>query len=200
MEHRRNPVAKRIPDTVSGAPPNVLLTGRPGIGKTTVIRRFLRLTRVQAGGFFTQEMIRKGKRFGFSLNLLNGETRVLASTDIAGRWRVGKYGVDVEGFESAAVPEIEAAIAAGRMVVIDEIGKMEMFSRRFCEAVQQALDAPVPVLGTLLVRPHPFADAIRARRGVDVLEVTAANRDRLPAELGDRFGLAKHGNESGPAA
>ena len=169
------------------AQPKVLLTGRPGIGKTTVIRRFLELTRLAAGGFFTQEMLRGGTRFGFSLNLLNGTTLVLASVDIRGRWRVGKYGVDVAGFENAAVPEIEKAIAEGRLVVIDEIGKMELFSRRFWDVVRQALDAPAPVLGTILFRPHPFADAIRDRRDVEIIEVTTAKRNRLPADLAQRF-------------
>jgi len=119
--------------------------------------------------------------------LLGGETRVLASVEIAGRWRVGKYGVDVRGFEEAVVPEIEAAIAGGRLVVMDEIGKMELFSERFRDAVRRALDSAAPVLGTILSGPHPFADEIRKRREVSIIEVTFENRDRLPAELSKLF-------------
>jgi len=171
------------------ATPKVLLTGRPGIGKTTLIRRFLASVQVQAGGFYTEEIRRGGERLGFSLNLLSGPRYVLASVEIAGRWHVGKYGVDVRTFESATVPEIESAIAQNRLVVVDEIGKMELFSERFQEAVRRALDSPAAVLGTILSRPHPFADGIRRRRDVTILEVTPANRDRLPLELPRLFGL-----------
>jgi len=161
----------------------VLLTGRPGIGKTTAIQRLLAAAHIEAGGFYTGEIRRGGQRLGFSLNLLSGKSLVLASVEIAGRWRVGKYGVDVRTFEAAVVPEIEEAIAAARLVVMDEIGKMELFSERFREVARRALDSPVPVLGTILSRPHPFADEIRKRRDVRIIEVTLANRDSLPAEL-----------------
>jgi nucleoside-triphosphatase len=171
------------------ATPKVLLTGRPGIGKTTLIRRFLASVRVQAGGFYTEEIRRGGQRLGFSLNLLSGRRCVLASVEIAGRWRVGKYGVDVRTFESAAVPEIEDAISQNRLIVVDEIGKMELFSERFQEVVRRALDSPAPVLATILSRPHPFADEIRRRRDVTILEVTPANRDRLHLDLARLFGL-----------
>jgi len=169
--------------------PKVLLTGPPGIGKTTVIQRFLARTRVGAGGFYTQEIRRGGQRFGFSLNLLSGEQHILASVAIGGRWRVGKYGVDVRTFETAAVPAMEKAIADNRLVVVDEIGKMELFSESFHRAVQRALDSSAPVLGTILSRPHPFADEIRRRGNITIVEVTWKNRDALPNDLARLFGL-----------
>lgn len=169
--------------------PKVLLTGRPGIGKTTVIRRFLARTRVEAGGFYTEEIRREGRRVGFSLNLLSGERRVLASVEIGGSWRVGKYGVDVRTFETAAVPEIEKAIAGEHLVVVDEIGKMELFSERFREVVRLALDSSAPILATILNRPHPFADEMRNRNDIHLIEVTPANREGLPRDLAELFGL-----------
>jgi len=171
-----------------GSPSKILLTGRPGIGKTTVIRRFLALTRAQAGGFYTEEIRREGQRLGFSLNLLSGERHVLASVEIGGPWRVGKYGVDVRTFEAAAVPAIEKAIAQNQLVVVDEIGKMELFSARFREAVRRAMDSSAPILGTILSRPHPFADELRTRRAIRLIEVTWTNRDGLPSDLAKLFG------------
>ena len=172
-----------------GKGPKVLLTGRPGVGKTTVIRRFLACTRVEAGGFYTQEIRREGRRLGFSLNLLSGERHILASVEISGPWRVSKYGVDVRTFEAAAVPEIEKAIATENLVVVDEIGKMELFSERFREVVRLAFDSSAPVLATILSRPHPFADELRNRGDVSLVEVTLTNRETLPRDLAERFGL-----------
>lgn len=169
--------------------PKILLTGRPGIGKTTVIRRFLELTGVRAAGFFTQEIRRGGTRFGFSLNLLSGRRYVLASVEISGPPRVSKYGVDLETFDSTALPELERGLAEGSLLVIDEIGKMELFSERFRRLVRAAVDSPAPLLGTILERPHPFADEIRRHRSVEIIEVNRANRDRLPRQLAERFGL-----------
>jgi len=174
-------------------PPKVLLTGRPGIGKTTVIRRFLAETGAEAGGFYTEEIRRGGSRFGFSLNIVGGERYILASVEIKGPPRVGKYGVDLRTFERAAVPAIERAVAEGRLVVVDEIGKMELFSERFRRAVLGALDSSAPLLGTILSRPHPFADEIVRRADVRVINVTFENRDRLASELAELFAFEKHG-------
>jgi len=172
--------------------PKVLLTGLPGIGKTTIIQRFLELTGAEAGGFFTEEIRQRGQRFGFSLNLLSGHRYVLASVEIRSRFRVGKYGVDLQTFETYALPAIGEAIAARKLVVVDEIGKMEMLSQPFRQLIRIALDSKSlspRILGTILSRPHPFADEIRRRPDVRIVEVTKENRDRLPAELAEMFGL-----------
>jgi nucleoside-triphosphatase len=168
---------------------NILLTGPPGVGKTTVIQKVVRELDRPVRGFYTQEIRERNVRVGFSLNLLGGPTLTLAHVKFKGRRRVGKYGVDVETFEEAACREIEAGLAEGATIVIDEIGKMELFSERFRVAVLEALDSDSPVLATILFRGHPFTDMIRSRPDVDLIEVRMANRDDLPgvalAKLGD---------------
>ncbi len=160
-----------------------LLTGRPGVGKTTCLRRTLELAHVRAGGFFTAEVRTRGTRVGFALETLDGQRTVLAHVTRAGPPRVGKYGVDVAALDRVGVPAIRAAVREGRLVVIDEIGKMEAASAAFRAAVEEALASPAVVLGTILAGPHPWADTIKRRPGVTLVEVTAANRETLPAEL-----------------
>ena len=117
------------------------------------------------------------------MTTLEGKSAVLAHVEFAGRIQVGKYGVDVAAFERVALAALEDAILQRRMVVIDEIGKMELASKLFCGVVQQALDSPAIVLATIMERPHPFVDQIKRRADVVVLELTVENRNQLPATL-----------------
>ncbi len=164
-----------------------LLTGRPGVGKTTALRRALALLDRPAGGFLTEEVRRGGTRVGFALTTLDGRRATFAEVSRTGSPRVGKYGVDVEALDRVGVPAVRAAIEAGHLVVIDEIGKMELASAAFREVVEAALRSPVPVLGTILRGPHPWADRIKAAPGLTLIDVTPANRERLPAELARRL-------------
>jgi len=160
-----------------------LLTGRPGCGKTTLIRRLVEGLGVPAGGFYTEEIRRGGRREGFALITLDGQTATLASVHTASRQRVSKYGVDLEAIDGVGVPAIERATARAALVVIDEIGKMELFSNRFRQAVLSALESGKPVLGTIMLAPHPWADAIKARPEVKVILLNESNRRLVETEL-----------------
>lgn len=160
-----------------------LLTGRPGIGKTTCLRRILERLRLPAGGFVTEELREGGQRLGFALVTLDGRRAILAHVRRRGAPRVGKYGVDLEALDRIGVPAIEDAGRRRALVVIDEIGKMEMASPAFCRAVEQALAGDHRVLGTILRAPHPWADRIKRHPAVRVIEVNPDNRDELPERL-----------------
>jgi nucleoside-triphosphatase len=160
-----------------------LLTGRPGVGKTTCLRRALALAGQPAGGVFTEEIREQGTRVGFALETVDGRRTVLAHVRRRGEPRVGKYGVDVAALDDVGVPAIRAAVREGCLVIVDEIGKMEMASAAFRLAVEAALRGPVSVLGTILAAPHPWADHIKADPAVRLIEVTLANRESIPAKL-----------------
>jgi nucleoside-triphosphatase len=162
---------------------NMLVTGRPGVGKTSVVEAVAREYPQVAGGFTTSEIREHGVRQGFRVSTLDGSSAVLAHVDFSGRVRVGKYGVDVAAFERLALPALQDAILRRRMVVIDEIGKMELASKLFCDVVQQALDSPAIVLASIMERRHPFADQIKRHPDVVMFEVTVENRDDLPSTI-----------------
>jgi nucleoside-triphosphatase len=163
--------------------PNILLTGVPGIGKTTAIRKIADLLGADASGFYTEEKRAQDRRVGFEIVTLAGKRAPLSNVDIPGGRRVGRYGVDVASIDSVAVPAIDEAIAAGRIVIVDEIGKMELFSSRFRESVVKAFDAPCPVVAVIMLKQNPFADALKERDDAELIELTMANRDEIPARI-----------------
>ena len=160
-----------------------LLTGMPGTGKTTIIRQAITQSKRNAGGFFTQEIRSVGIREGFRIVTLEGKEAVLAHIAIDSPFRVGKYGIDISVLDTIGVEAIYNAIAHNDIIVIDEIGKMELFSSRFITAVQDAINSPKKVLGTITLKPHPLADVIRQNRNIRVAELTRNNQSYVLAEL-----------------
>jgi nucleoside-triphosphatase len=162
---------------------NVLVTGRPGVGKTSVVETVAREFSRVAGGFTTNEIREHGVREGFRITTLDGTSAVLAHVDLSGQVRVGKYGVDVAAFERLALPALQDAIRSRRILVIDEIGKMELASKRFCDIVLKALDSPAIVLATVMERHHPFADQIKRRPDVEIFNLTLENRNNVAGTI-----------------
>jgi len=156
-----------------------LVTGKPGVGKTTLVQKIIeRMRSVNMAGFCTAEIRCLGSRLGFELRGLNGERRTLAHVEIDSRNRVGRYGVDTNGFEEFLEaldllnPEVE-------LIVIDEIGKMELFSNRFRDLVRNTLNSDKQVLASIALKGNEFIREIKQRLDIHLLEVTHGNRDRL---------------------
>ena len=165
----------------------VLLTGRPGCGKTTLIKRIVNNLARRAGGFYTEEIRDAGTRTGFKIVTLDGNEAVFAHVDFKTPERVGKYGLDLSALEAVGVESVREAARRQRIVVIDEIGPMEIRSVIFREAVNEALDSEVPVLATIFARSLPFTNAIKVRSDVTLIDVRPDNRKRLVSELSDRI-------------
>jgi nucleoside-triphosphatase len=165
----------------------IFLTGRPGVGKTTVVRRIVDRMGYEAAGFYTEEIRTRGKREGFLIQTLEGESGVLAHVSHGGPFRVGRYGVDVERFDRLAVSCLERALGTDAIVVIDEIGKMELFSERFRELVERILISRQTVLAVVHQGNDSFARKIRGLPGVEEWVVAEKNRDDLPTLILDRI-------------
>jgi nucleoside-triphosphatase len=165
----------------------VLLTGRPGCGKTTLIKRVVNNLPRRAGGFYTEEIRDCGMRAGFKIVTLDGEEVVFAHIDLKTPEHVGKYRLDLSVLERIGVGAVRQAIQARRLVIIDEIGPMEIRSPVFRDAVNEALDSELPVLATIFARSLRFTDAIKSRPDVTLIEVRPANCKRFVSELSDRL-------------
>ncbi|XP_071524354.1 cancer-related nucleoside-triphosphatase homolog isoform X2 [Panulirus ornatus] len=167
---------------------HVALTGPPGIGKTTLVQKIvskLQETELPCQGFYTQEVRQGGRRVGFNVITLDGKTGVLAKVkaDSSNRreHRVGQYVVDVPAFESLALPFLRTQNISPHILVLDEIGKMEMFSQGFVCGVRQIMSQPN---STLLItvpvpkgKPMPLVEEIRNHPDILLVNVTRENRD-----------------------
>ena len=155
----------------------LLLTGVPGIGKTTVIRRVAdRLKGRRLAGFYTEEIREDGDRRGFRLAGFDGTERVIAHVDFPKVHRVGKYGVDVEAIGRAGD---RLGLDPAEVYLVDEIGKMECLSERFVSGMRALLAGPRPVVATVALHGSGFIEEVKRGRGAVIWAVTHANRDKL---------------------
>ena len=165
--------------------PVYLLTGRPGVGKTSLIKQAIAGIKGRVGGFYTEEIRSQGVREGFRLVTLDGQTATLAHVNFKSPYRVSKYGVDIESLDKVGVSALNQATQECDLVVVDEIGKMELFSPRFRETVQGIINSGKRLLGTIMLSPNPYADAIKRQPQVNLITVTRASHEPVLKELRD---------------
>jgi nucleoside-triphosphatase len=162
---------------------NFLITGEPGVGKTTLIRKVAeKLADRSPIGFYTREIREQGRRVGFELLSLDGARRILSHVRTVSPHRVGKYGVDTDGFE-CFLASLDFDMQPSAPVIIDEIGKMECFSDRFRTLVWSLLDADRTVIATVARKGGGFISRVRYRQDVELIEVTRTNRNDLDSDI-----------------
>ena len=157
----------------------LLLTGQPGSGKTGVIKEALARTNVKGGGFYTEEIRTGGIRQGFRIATLEGQEAVLAHVCISSPHQIGKYKVDIDALDRVGISALRRALTENDLIVIDEVGKMELLSPRFREVVTRAMNSGKKVLGTIMLNHHPFADEIKRHPQAEVLLVTRDNHTEV---------------------
>jgi nucleoside-triphosphatase len=155
---------------------NILLTGPPRSGKSTLIEKVVKKIQRPATGFFTRELREKGKRVGFLIDTLDGKTGLLAHQDIKSRYRVGKYGVNLKDLDQIAVPSMLPS-TVDQLVVVDEIGKMECFSRLFRETLLRVISSENQLIGSIAIKGDRFIQTIKDRDDVILVFITQTTRD-----------------------
>jgi nucleoside-triphosphatase len=168
----------------AGHTPHILISGLPGVGKTTLIRKLVKhLAEHNPAGFYTEEIRdAQGTREGFRLVTLCGRQLVLSHIRHPGPYRVSRYGVDVHGFEQL-LAELDLRHAQSRLIMIDEIGKMECLSRKFEEEVTRLMDAPNVLVATVALKGEGFIRQVKNRPDCRLVTVTRENRDSLVNNL-----------------
>jgi nucleoside-triphosphatase len=161
---------------VQSGPAKILLTGLPGCGKTTAVMKVIAsLDREKVAGFYTEEIRQDGIRKGFRWMCLDGQSGILAHVDIRSPAKVGKYGVDVAGFEKNVVPILDPDQTDAELFVIDEIGKMECYSEQFVAAVRRLFRSDRSVLATVAKKGGGFISEVRNYPGIMLFNLTARN-------------------------
>ncbi len=160
----------------------IAVTGRPGIGKTTLCLKVYDALKdkLEIEGFVTREVREKGVRIGFKLiDLKSGEEAWLAKVGYKSPFKVGKYGVILESIDRFA-ERIEGYSNAD-LIILDEIGPMELKSRKFVEAVEGILDRDDLLFTIHLKSHHPLLKRIRSE--FEVITLSEENRNAVADEI-----------------
>jgi nucleoside-triphosphatase len=163
---------------------NLLLTGRPGCGKTTVIERVAeRLPDCRLAGFLTLELREHRQRVGFEAVGLGGYRATLAHIQFGSKLSVGRYGAEPDRLIPLIDEELHRPLGTVDAFLIDEIGKMECLCPQFILAMRRLLTEPTPVVSTIALRGGGFIAEVKNRPDVEIVEVNQGNRDALPEQI-----------------
>ena len=163
---------------------NILIEAKPGIGKTTLLLTIAdRIRHLKLGGFYTQEIRENNKRVGFKVETFSGQSGILSHIKFNTALKVGKYRIDIPSFERIGVKGLEVALSDSQIILIDEIGKMELFSERFKETLMQCFESDKKLIATIMSHSHPFVDELKKRSDVQIFKVRLENRHQLTSAI-----------------
>ena len=167
---------------------NILITGYPRAGKTTLIKDVVANLSKTCIGMITNEIRGKGQRIGFKIETLSGSEFILASkSNLTSKYRVASYGVFLENINKVVeLVEEEIQETDPEIIIIDEIGKMELFSNPFKKFLNISLDSR-KVLGTIMLKDNNFSKTIKNRSDTEVFQLTRENRDIIKQEIIERL-------------
>ncbi len=161
----------------------ILITGMPGSGKTSLIKKLANNISEPYSGFFTGEIREKGIRTGFEVETFSGKKEMLAHININSKLKLSKYGVDIEGLEKLAIPEIEKALEDKSLLIIDEIGKMELFSERFKNFLNEVYKSKIRLIATMMYKPNPICDHLKKAPGTKLFVLQKGRSSKLYEQI-----------------
>ncbi len=162
---------------------NLFIAGTPGVGKTMLLREVSLAKRHRIGGFYTEHILAGRMRKGFMMRTFDGQERVLATKGMKSPHQLGKYGVDINALENVGIPALKLALMTKDLVVIDEIGAMEMMSERFRQTLLECLTSTKPVLATIRAESQPFSDQVKKLSDTETIVLTKANYQQVKQQV-----------------
>jgi len=164
---------------------NILLTGKPGVGKTTVIYQLSRrLSHYQVAGFYTQEIRKEGQREGFLITTFDGLEKTLAHIKFASLYKIGKYGVNLSALNEV-IAHLQKEIQKPELWLIDEIGKMESLSVEFRNFIEYCLQNTIPFIATISLSAGGWIENVRQRKDIKLIELNEKNRADMPVLIAE---------------
>ena len=174
-------------------PSSILLTGRPGVGKSSCLRRVAERCSSTVDGVISGELRENGKRAGFEMQLIGQGTRgLLASPEVESAIRFGtprqldgkpRLGVTHDFLKSDVCPHLRALIGKVSLIVVDEIGSMQASFPEFLEVIRELIAADTPLLASISLAEDPSIDALRNCREIPTIELSLSNRDLVATML-----------------
>ncbi|MBS1126831.1 MAG: putative NTPase [Nitrospirae bacterium] len=162
---------------------NIIITAQPGVGKTTLIKKLCMIFKeFNPAGFFTTEILENGERVGFEVENLSGDRKILAHINLKSKCSIGKYKVDIKGFEDF-LQNIMLKEKKTGLYIIDEICKMECESKKFSKLIIELLNSDKPLVATIPDKGTPLVNEIKKRDDVVIFELTSSNHDLKLKEL-----------------
>ena len=162
---------------------NIIITGQPGVGKTELIKKLCVIFKeFNPAGFFTSEIMENGEKVGFEVENLSGDRKVLAHINLKSKCTVGKYKVDVKGFEDF-MQNIMLKEKKTGLYIIDEICKMECESKKFSKLIVDLLNSDKPLVATIPDKGTVLINEIKKRDDVRIFELTQNNQEQRLKEL-----------------
>ncbi len=154
---------------------NLFIAGTRGVGKTQLLREVTLSKRAKIGGFYTEHIMAGHIRKGFMMRTFDGQERMLAAKNLKSQHQLGKYGVDLNALENVGVPALRLALESKGLIVIDEVGSMEMMSERFRATLLECLMSTKPVLATIRASAQPFSDQVKKFADTETILLTKSN-------------------------
>ena len=162
---------------------NILITGVPGSGKTTIVRKLCIIFKeFNPVGFVTSEILEENNIMGFEVANLYGDSRVFAHTKIKSKVSVGKYKVDLKIFDDFLDKTFSKEKKTG-LYAIDEISRVECASKKFSKLILELLVSEKPVIAAISDKGTGLISDIKKREDVALFEITEHNRDLRIKEL-----------------
>jgi nucleoside-triphosphatase len=163
----------------------VLLSGEPRVGKTTALKKIIQMVgKDKCIGFYTEEICNEFDRIGFDCVSLDGRRRRIADVNFESDVRIGRYGIDINVFEDFAIQAINNSFSYKKIIVIDEIGPIQLLSTKFKQELNNVLTAPnCCVIGTIFYKKHTDIDEIKRIPGIKFYTLTNENRNTIAENI-----------------